>query len=128
MARQALYAELARRGEDAAREFLVSRGYEFCAQNLRLGSDEADLVMRAPDGATIVVVEVKTRSCPNARPEERVDAPKARSLVRLARSLEQRSNRRCSLRIDVIAINLPPGAEPSIHWFQNAIGGSGAVG
>lgn len=121
MARQPQHAELARRGENAARVFLEALGYELCAQNLHVGSDEADLVMRTPDGSTLVVVEVKTRSSPDAWPEERVDASKERSLIRLARTLARRGNLTSPLRIDVIAINLPPDAPPSIRWFENAV-------
>lgn len=110
-------------GEDAARTYLESRGYELCAQNLRVGSDEADLVMRTPGGETLVIVEVKTRSDPRAWPEERVDASKERSLVRLARTLAQRGRLTCPLRIDVIAVSIPDNCPPSFRWFQNAVGG-----
>ncbi len=124
MAQQPQPAELARRGENAARIFLEARGYELCAQNLRVGCDEADLVMRSPDGSTLVIVEVKTRSCADAWPEERVDASKERSLIRLARALARRGNTTSPLRIDVIAVNLPPDSTPAIHWFENAVLGS----
>ncbi|MSR43855.1 MAG: YraN family protein [Phycisphaerales bacterium] len=124
MARTQAAADLARRGEDAALIFLQQHGYELCAQNLRVGSDEADIVMRAPDGRTLVIVEVKTRSSPTAWPEERIDAAKMRSLVRLARSLERKSLRKGALRIDVIAVNLPPGSAPIIRWFENAVLGN----
>lgn len=123
MAKQSQQLQLARKGEDAARVYLESRGYELCAQNLRVGSDEADLVMRTPCGGTLVVVEVKTRSDPRAWPEERVDATKARSLVRLARTLAQRGRLTCPLRIDVIAVTMPPDCPPSFRWFPSAIGG-----
>lgn len=124
MAREPQYAELARQGENAARVFLESKGYELCAQNLRVGSDEADLVMRTPDGSILVVVEVKTRSCADAWPEERVDSSKQRSLIRLARALARRGNLTSPLRIDVISVNLPPHSSPCIRWFENAVLGT----
>ena len=124
VAREPQHAELAQRGENAARVFLERQGYELCAQNLRVGSDEADLVMRSPDGSTLVIVEVKTRSCADAWPEERVDASKQRSLIRLARTLARRGNLSSPLRIDVIAINLPSDSPPCIRWFENAVMGS----
>lgn len=113
--------ELGRRGENEARIFLEARGFELCAQNLRVGSDEADLVMRAPDGSTIVVVEVKTRSHPDAWPEERVDAAKQRSLIRLARTLARRGRIQCQLRIDVIAVTIATNGPVCIRWFENAV-------
>ncbi len=115
---------VARRGENAARIFLECRGYELCAQNLRIGSDEADLVMRTPDGATLVIVEVKTRTAADAWPEERIDSKKARSLLRIARSLARKSQTPLSFRIDAIAINMPLGLPPIIRWFENAVLGS----
>ena len=123
MARDQLQAELARAGEDAARVYLEARGYELCAQNLRIGCDEADLVMRTASGETLVIVEVKTRSNPQARPEERVDASKERSLVRLARTLAHRGRLTTPLRIDVIAVSMAPNCPPTFHWFQNAVTG-----
>lgn len=124
MAREPQHAELARQGENAARVFLESKGYKLCAQNLRVGSDEADLVMRTPDGSILVVVEVKTRSCATAWPEERVDSSKQRSLIRLARALARKGNLTSPLRIDVISVNLPPNSPPSIRWFENAVLGT----
>ncbi len=53
--------ELGDRGEDAATDFLESVGYTILARNWRCGRDEIDIVARAPGGATLVFVEVKTR-------------------------------------------------------------------
>ncbi len=129
MDRRSAQQQLARRGEDEARIYLEARGYELCAQNLRVGSDEADLVMRASDGETLVIVEVKTRSDPRACPEVRVDVAKERSLIRLARTLASRGRFHGPMRIDVLAVTLAaglaPGSAPSIRWFQNAVLGSG---
>jgi Holliday junction resolvase-like predicted endonuclease len=72
----------------------------------------------------LVIVEVKTRSCADAWPEERVDASKQRSLIRLARTLARRGNLSSPLRIDVIAINLSGDSPPCIRWFENAVMGS----
>ncbi len=123
VAKHSAQTQLARLGEEAARIYLESRGYELCAQNLRVGSDEADLVMRTPCGETLVIVEVKSRSDPRAWPEARVDASKKRSLVRIARTLAQRGRLTCPLRIDVIAVTMPPHSPPSFHWFQDAVSG-----
>ena len=66
------------RGEDLAHRFLQKLGYMVVARNWRAedGSGELDLV--AWDGASLVVVEVKTRASTEfGLPEEAVDAAKA---------------------------------------------------
>lgn len=49
-----------RQAEDAACDYLRSRGWEVLAQNHRTPVGEIDLVCR--DGRTLVIVEVKARS------------------------------------------------------------------
>ena len=54
-----LTRDFGRRGETAARAYLLGRGYEILGANLRLGRKEIDLV--AKQGGQTVFVEVKTR-------------------------------------------------------------------
>lgn len=108
-------------GERFAAEELQKLGFECCAMNMRLGSDEADIVMRDPDGVTLVVVEVKTRSRSGVFPEERVDYAKQRTLMRFARALAARSPTPCPIRIDVVAVSMPPGGTNSMRRFENAV-------
>jgi putative endonuclease len=113
--------ELCVRGESLAARHLADLGYTELARNLRVGHDEADLVMLTPCGRTLVVVEVKTRSDPGARPEERIDHGKRASLTRLARTLaEQPTLRSLLVRFDVLAIVLAPGLEPELRHFIDA--------
>ena len=53
------HLRLGRRGEDAARRLLESKGCEILARNWRIRAGELDLVAR--DGGAILFVEVKTR-------------------------------------------------------------------
>ena len=49
-----------RRGQAAERRAertLLRRGYALIARNLRVGRDEIDLILRDPDGTTIVLVD-----------------------------------------------------------------------
>ncbi len=113
--------ELCVRGEAFAARHLADLGYTELARNLRIGHDEADLVMLSPCGRTVIVVEVKTRSDPGARPEERIDHGKRASLTRLARTLaEQPALRSLLVRFDVVAIVLAPGLEPELRHFIDA--------
>ena len=113
--------ELCAHGESLAALYLADLGYTELARNLRVGHDEADLVMLTPCGRALVVVEVKTRSDPGARPEERIDHGKRSSLTRLARTLvEQPALRPLLVRFDVLAIVLADGLEPELRHFIDA--------
>ena len=112
---------VARAGELAAAEHLERLGFERLAMNVRVGSDEADVVMRAPDGRTLVVVEVKARTDPRAWPEDRIDYKKRRSLLRLAARLGERTRPPTPVRIDAVSVLLLPDAPPAIRHFANAV-------
>ena len=75
---------LGRRGERRAARFLRRRGYRILHRNLTIGRDEADLVALDPDGRTIVIVEVKTRSSDYLAPEVKINRDKQYRLARLA--------------------------------------------
>jgi putative endonuclease len=109
------------RGERIAEKWLRSHGYRILQRNLRIGDDEADLVARDPDGRTIVIVEVKTRTDRDSLPEARVDHRKVFRLSRLAANLQKRRMYRDQpLRFDVIAVNLPLDDEPRVRHIPAA--------
>ena len=96
---------LGARGERAAWRHLSWRGYELVGRNMRLGGVEADLVLLAPDGATLVVVEVKALRDPGMHPAERVDWLKRRRLERFGDLLlRQRRHHGRGLRYDIVAV------------------------
>ncbi|MSR28119.1 MAG: YraN family protein [Phycisphaerales bacterium] len=113
--------ELGRLGESAAADHLQALGFELLGRNVRVGRHEADLVMRDPDGLTVVVVEVKTRSSGAAWPEERIDKSKRRSLSVIALTLEQRS--RSPVRIDAASVTIEDGCSPRVRHFRDAVQG-----
>ncbi len=120
-------ARTGRRGEAIAAGYLADAGYRVLARNVRLPFGEADIVCEAPDGVTIVVVEVKTRvrraGAPGASnaipPEAGVGPRKKRKLRALARALRG-ANRWESrpMRIDTIGVELRHGAPPDIRHVQ----------
>ena len=82
---------------------------------------QADLLATAPDGATLVIIEVKTRSRDDRAPEMAVNADKQRKLNRLAARLQkwpQYTER--PIRFDVIAVVWPPDAKPTIRHYEAA--------
>lgn len=113
---------LGARGERAAERFLRRKGYRILDRNLHVGKDEADLTALAPDGRTLVIVEVKTRMADDILPEEQVGPAKQRHMVRLAARLAQQDRfRDCAVRFDVIAVVWPADAKrPTIRHHEGA--------
>jgi putative endonuclease len=113
---------LSARGERAAAAFLRRKGYRIRAHNLRIGKDEADIVAIAPDGRTLVIAEVKSRSIDDILPEEQVGLAKQHRLNRLAAKVQQQARfRDFAVRFDVIAVIWPDGAsEPTIRHHEGA--------
>src|SRR5690625_2895651 len=102
------------RGETIAAGYLRHQGMAILATNWRCRAGEIDILAR--DGATLVVVEVKTRtSLRFGAPAEAVNAVKLQRLRRLAAQYASQSERRWpAVRIDVVAVLLMPGADPMV--------------
>lgn len=107
--------ELGRRGESEAARRMRAAGYRVLARNVRTRDGEADLVCRAPDARTIVIVEVKTRRLVDSRtedglhitPERSITVEKRRKLASVRRSLIAANGWRDRVvRVDVIALEL----------------------
>jgi len=112
------------RGERAAAKHLKRRGYRILARNLRSRLGEVDLLAEAPDGRTIVVVEVKAGIGRDAyAAEARVGPDKQRKLVALAAQLARRHGLEDRpIRFDVIGVGLDPAgrAPPAIRHYEAA--------
>jgi putative endonuclease len=107
-------------GEQIATEFLQRQGYRIAERNYRVRQGEVDII--AWDGATLVFVEVKTKS--NAgfgHPEEMVDARKQRILAQVAMIyVQQKQVEHTALRFDVIAVRLGTAAIPDVSHYLAA--------
>lgn len=103
-------------GEQIATEFLQGQGYWIEERNYRVRQGEVDII--AWDGATLVFVEVKTKS--NAgfgHPEEMVDARKQRTLTQVAMVyVQQKQVEHTALRFDVIAVHLETAIPAVSHY------------
>jgi putative endonuclease len=93
-------------GEQAAAEFLLRKGFRVLERNLRTRLGEIDLVCR--DQATVVFVEVKTRSRADvAQPYESVGMQKRSKLRRLAEQyLHRHRLDSADARFDVVSVTL----------------------
>lgn len=104
-------------GESAAVDFLVNRGLRLLGRNVRAGRGELDAVFA--DGATVVVVEVKTRSsgvCGSGL--EAVTPAKMRTLRRTAaRWLDEEGVAWRDVRFDVVEV-VPVGDSFAVEWFR----------
>ena len=111
---------LGNRGERLAVRHLKKLGYRILARQSRNRIGEIDIV--ALDGATIVFVEVKTRSSQAAgHPAEAVTFAKQQQMTRVALTwLKSRGMLERRARFDVIAITWAEGRAPVVEHFQNA--------
>jgi putative endonuclease len=116
-------------GEEVAAELLLARGLQILERNWRCAAGELDIV--AQDGATLVFVEVKTRSSRAfGVPAEAVDGRKAARIRRLAgqwitaqRAAERQAEHSeltwSAVRFDVVAVvrdrDARPGDVPDVE-------------
>lgn len=121
---------LGRRGEREACRFLRRAGYRVLGRNVCSPRGEADAVCLAPDGRTIVIVEVKSRRRPDdpdaaARQlpaEASVGVEKGRKLREVTRAIV-RANRwdERPVRIDVVAVEWSQGRRPTVRHHVGAV-------
>jgi putative endonuclease len=116
-------------GQDAERlaaDHLRKLGYRIIETNVRFSMGELDIV--AEDGVSLVFVEVRARrSSQFGTPEQSLTAAKRRRVYRAAERYLQtrRLNPDRPMRIDVVAIDLGPGKQPTrIELIQDAFGES----
>ncbi len=104
-----------------AAAYLRARGFRILERNLHVHDDEADLIALDPDGATVVLVEVKTRSSDGIAPEASVNQRKRQHLIRMAMKLQhQPSYRDRPFRFDVVAVVLPERGEAIVRHVPAA--------
>ncbi len=117
------------KGERAAARFLRRARYRILAKNVTLAGGEIDLLAQAPDGRTIVIVEVKAAEidpaaagdAPRIFPEAHVNHTKRRRLVHLASQVVKRYRLHDRpIRFDVIGVDLPPDGKPVVRHHIGA--------
>ena len=97
--------DLGKWGEDEAALYLEDEGYTIIDRDWRLGRRDLDILAFSPDGNTLVVVEVKTRTGEEyQQPEEAVTPGKMRNLAIAANAYVKEYQVDKVLRFDVISI------------------------
>jgi putative endonuclease len=96
-------SELAKKGEELACEYLVSKGYTIVQRNYRTGQGELDIIAR--DKNFIVIVEVKTReSAFLTDPLQLVPLTKQRQVIKMANTYLKRLSTLEQARFDIIVV------------------------
>lgn len=109
------------KGERLAARWLSRQGYRILHHNYTLGKDEADLIALDPDGTTLVIVEVKTRTDAEPPPEVGFNRDKQYRLARLASRLAKMPRfRDRPIRFDAVAIVWPRGEKPQVRHYPSA--------
>lgn len=98
----ARHNDLGRQGEDKAVSYLRQEGYVILERNWRLNHLELDIVCTRDN--LLVVVEVKTRSCPPEQPGELLDFKKRNYLRRAADAYVNMKRICMEVRFDLILI------------------------
>lgn len=127
-------AELGRRAEQLAFEYVTSLGWEALGRNVRVGRCEIDIA--AVDSDELVIAEVRCRSAGKPHrgrggrvqsAEESVGPRKIEKLVRAGTCFADRIGWDGPWRIDVIAVEAGVKDQPSewrIEHIRDATGGS----
>ena len=111
--------DLGKLGEQLAKDFLVTKGYQILEQNWVCGHKEIDII--AKDGDELVIVEVRARRVQClVDPEETVDKYKQRFLIWAAEVYIERNNLDIDVRFDIVAIVIDKGNEHRIEHIENA--------
>ena len=97
--------ELGKWGEDEAACYLEDEGYTIIDRDWKIGRRDLDIVAMSPDGDTLVIVEVKTRTEEEyQKPEEAVDKRKMRNLAVAANAYAKECKIDKNMRFDIISI------------------------
>jgi len=112
--------KLGYKGEDQARDYLLSQGLRLRARNYRCRLGEIDLIMQ--DGEYLVFIEVRARSSSvYGNAVESITVHKRQKLLKTA-ALYLLSNKlqdKWACRFDVLSLD---GVPPQIRWIKNAFG------
>jgi putative endonuclease len=106
-------------GEELAAQFLVKKGYEILARNLKTKYGEVDLL--ALDHQTLVIVEVKMKRDSSFGPAvAMITAAKQRKLRLLAQVVASQRHM-VEYRIDVVAIDVDSRGQSHLEHYVAAL-------
>ncbi len=116
----AAHNDYGRWGEQKAAEYLQQKGYTIVHRDWKSGRRDLDITALTPDGGTLAIVEVKTRSGTDVtRPEEAVDWRKMRSIALAADAYLRRYQMQCDVRFDIVTV-VGNGEDARVDHIENA--------
>jgi putative endonuclease len=99
----AQHNELGKRGEDAAVNYLIEKGYQILRRNYRYLKAEVDIIAKKDD--IIIAVEVKTRTSNYfGNPQDFINQKKIQLLTAALDHYMQESNLDIEVRFDIISV------------------------
>ena len=111
---------LGKAGEQAACEFLISKGYTIRETNWRVGKLEIDIVAQEPKANRLHIVEVKTRSeGEHYDPMQSITPAKIRNLVNAANGYISLYQLKMSVQYDVMIL-IGKAPDFTIQYIPNA--------
>lgn len=111
--------DIGKKGEALAIDFLEHKGYTILASNWRFKRAEVDIIAR--DEATIVFVEVKTRSYDFFGPADlAINAKKEALITSAAHAYIDQQKHEGAIRFDVISIILKENKMAQIDHVEDA--------
>ncbi|AUS05025.1 YraN family protein [Pseudotamlana carrageenivorans] len=95
--------KLGEKGEQAAMDYLLKKGYTILERNYRFGKSEVDLIAQIND--TLAVIEVKTRSTTAfGNPQDFVKPKQIQRLVYAINHYVTKNNLDVEVRFDIMAL------------------------
>ena len=117
----AWHNQIGREGEQAAYEFLISKGYTVRETNWRMGHLEIDIVAHEPALNRLHIVEVKTRSRADTHydPMQSITSKKINNLVNAANGYIRFYRLPMTVQYDVMIV-IGKAPDFDIHFIPNA--------
>ncbi len=107
------------KGEEIAKNYLISHGYKILAEQWRYNKAEVDLICKKDE--LLVFVEVKTRTSKYfGAPEEFVTSKKQKLITAAASAYMQKVNHEWAIRFDIVAVMVPKVGSHEVHHFEDA--------
>ena len=117
----ATHNELGKWGEATAEQLLRDKGYTIVERDWHSGHRDIDIIARTPDNATLVFVEVKTRTNDDiTTPFDAVDLKKIRHIAKSANHYVKMHDIDDMLRFDIVAIVGGPKGIKKIEHMEDA--------
>lgn len=114
--------ELGKKGEEAAAEFLLKKGFEIVERNYRFSHGEIDIIAKDPNDGYTVFVEVKARqNLQFGEPEYAITKSKQKQLKKMAEHyFFDKGITELDCRFDVISVLFREKIRPVITHYENA--------